>query len=245
MVCMSTKYAINLNFDNDAKVYRIPVNPETIKISVNGKTTASDIEKLGTVIHKGLRDVITVSWSSFFPSSYSSSYCACKKGEFKKPAKMHKWILKLMEAKDPLHLVVSGGVMGLNIYAVITKYTAQEDGGDPGTINYSIEMKEYRSVTIKQYSKTSDSKTGNNKSKKKKKETSKKRVSNKQTPKTYTIKNGDCLWNIAKKYYGNGSQYTKLLNANRSVLDAAAKKHGSGSCNNGNLIYAGTTITIP
>ena len=25
---------------------------------------------------------------------------------------------------------------------------------------------------------------------------------------TYTVVRGDCLWNIAKKYYGNGSKYT-------------------------------------
>lgn len=234
---MSSSYAVYLNYDNDRQQFRIPVNPESIKVAAGGKTTTSDIEKLGTVIHKGRRDAITVSWSSFFPAIFSDSYCSCTANEYKTPKEMNDWIIGLMEAKDPLHLVMSGSAMGLNIYAVITKYTAQEDGGDPGTITYSIEMKEYRSVTISKYKKNSKGK--------KKKKTSKKRVSNKQKSKTYTIKNGDCLWNIAKQYYGNGAQYTKILSANRSTLDAAAKKHGHSSCNNGNLIFAGTTIKIP
>ncbi|WP_294215528.1 phage tail protein [Pseudobutyrivibrio sp.] len=59
-----------------------------------------------------------------------------------------------------------------------------------------------------------------------------------QTPKattsdTYTVVKGDCLWNIAKKYYGKGSQYTKIYNANKSIIK------------NPNLIYPGQVLTIP
>ena len=51
--------------------------------------------------------------------------------------------------------------------------------------------------------------------------------------KSYTVKKGDCLWNIAKKYYGNGAQYTKIYNANK------------GKIKNPNLIYPGQVLTIP
>lgn len=50
---------------------------------------------------------------------------------------------------------------------------------------------------------------------------------------TYTVVKGDCLWNIAKSYYGSGSQYTKIYNANKDIID------------NPNLIYPGQTLTIP
>lgn len=53
-------------------------------------------------------------------------------------------------------------------------------------------------------------------------------------PKTYTVKSGDCLWNIAKKFYGNGALYTKIYNANKSVIGG-----------NPNLIYPGQVYTIP
>lgn len=50
---------------------------------------------------------------------------------------------------------------------------------------------------------------------------------------TYTVVKGDCLWNIAKKFYGNGSKYTVIASAN------------SDKIKNPNLIYPGQVLTIP
>lgn len=50
---------------------------------------------------------------------------------------------------------------------------------------------------------------------------------------TYTVVKGDCLWKIAKKFYGAGAQYTTIYNANK------------GQINNPNLIYPGQVLTIP
>ncbi len=53
-------------------------------------------------------------------------------------------------------------------------------------------------------------------------------------PQTYTVVKGDCLWNIAKKFYGNGGKYTAIYNANKSVVGG-----------NPNLIYPGQVLIIP
>lgn len=35
---------------------------------------------------------------------------------------------------------------------------------------------------------------------------------------THTVKKGDCLWKIAKSYYGSGSQYPKIVEANKDLI---------------------------
>ena len=50
--------------------------------------------------------------------------------------------------------------------------------------------------------------------------------------KTCTVQAGDCLWSLAEKYYGDGSQYKKLAAANPEIT-------------NPNLIYPGQVLTIP
>lgn len=59
-------------------------------------------------------------------------------------------------------------------------------------------------------------------------------VASNDTPqRTYTVKKGDCLWNIAKQFYGNGAAYTKIYDANTKQI---ADPH---------WIYPGQVFVIP
>lgn len=51
--------------------------------------------------------------------------------------------------------------------------------------------------------------------------------------KTYVVKRGDCLWNIAKRYLGKGSRYMEIYNLNKDKIK------------NPNLIYPGQVLTLP
>ena len=66
-----------------------------------------------------------------------------------------------------------------------------------------------------------------------------------ETSQTYTVKSGDCLWNIAKKFYGNGAKYTVIYNANKAEIEATAKKRGLKSSSNGHWIFPGQKLVIP
>lgn len=49
----------------------------------------------------------------------------------------------------------------------------------------------------------------------------------------YVVKTGDCLWSIARKFYGSGTKYTLIFNANRDIIK------------NPSLIYPGQQLIIP
>lgn len=61
----------------------------------------------------------------------------------------------------------------------------------------------------------------------------------------YTVRSGDCLWSIAKKYYGDGSRWQEIYQANKDALEESARKHGYQSSNGGNVIYPGVKLSIP
>ena len=100
-----------------------------------------------------------------------------------------------------------------------TGYTNQISGG----CTFSMEIKQVR-IAKAAYVAKGNKVTGKQTQVTKKKTT---------TQKYHTVKKGDTLWAIAKKYYGNGAQYTKIYNANKSIIK------------NPDLIYVGQKFLIP
>ena len=49
----------------------------------------------------------------------------------------------------------------------------------------------------------------------------------------YTVESGDSLWKIAEKFYGDGSQWRKIHEANRATIDDP------------DVIHPGQQLTIP
>lgn len=63
--------------------------------------------------------------------------------------------------------------------------------------------------------------------------------------KTYTVKSGDTLWDIARVKLGNGSKWTSIYSLNKATIEATAKKYGRSSSSNGWWIYPGTVLKLP
>ena len=101
--------------------------------------------------------------------------------------------------------------------------------GTPIDMTFDITLKEYP------YKKAKSEKASNSKKKKKKKST----TPAKKNYEIYTVKKSDCLWNLAEKYYGSGSKYTKIFNANKDGKD------GTHKLTNPNVLQAGWKIKIP
>ena len=139
-----------------------------------------------------------------------------------------------------LNLLVSGG--NINVDVTIQSFDYKPFGGY-GDYSYTISFLQYKELKI-----YTTKELGIEKAEKKKKKTdtrSSKKTKKKSTQRTYTIKSGDTLWAIARKYYGSGTKYPKIYSANKSKLDKVARSHGYRDANGGNYIWPGTTIKIP
>lgn len=128
----------------------------------------------------------------------------------------------------------------------IEDYEIIEDADNGMDVTVKLDMKQYRYYGAKKLKiKKNSAKTKSSKKKTAKKE--KARPKKKKTISTYTVKKGDCLWNIAKKELGSGSRWKEIYNLNKSTIESCAKKHGHKSAIEGSncWIFTGEVLKMP
>lgn len=219
---MSIKYQMWLTYNAEKQKIQLPVLPESFQVSNGSNNDSVNVVGLGEIVIMQSRPALQFSWSSFFPAT---KFPGIQVSSITKPLSLVQKINDWKASKKPVHLIVTA--CGVDLFATIEDFSYSEEGGDPGTYQYSIKLKEYREITVRQVKVNIPKQTATVKKEEP-------RVDNTVQPKTYTVKSGDCLWNIAKKYYGSGAQYTKIYNANKGVIGG-----------NPNLIYPGQVLTIP
>lgn len=217
----SNKYQMWLTYNGENDKIQLPVLPSQFNVSTTSKDQSVDIVGLGEILIAQNRPATEFSFSSFLPAK---KFPGVQVSKLKDPKTIRDKILKWKQSKKPVHLIVTGH--GIDCYCRITKFKPYEKGGDVGTIYYDITLKEYREISIRQIKVKSNTATV-------KKNTT--RTDNTNKPKTYKVVKGDCLWNIAKKFYGDGSKYMKIYNANPNVFKGRSP----------NLLYVGEVLTIP
>jgi hypothetical protein len=157
----------------------------------------------------------------------------------------HEKLVELKEQKKSFRFVVARSTTGgkptwdTNLLVALEDFEVTEDADEGDDVLIEFKLKQYKEYGIKSI--TTNTNTN------KPTATKEKRPSEKDTskPKTYTIKNGDTLWAIAKAELGNGAKWETIYKENKKAIDDAARKHGKNSSSYGHWIYAGTTLTIP
>ena len=219
---MIIKYEMWLTYNAEKEKIQLPVLPSSFEIKNGSKNDSIDIVSLGEITIMQSRAALQFRFSSFFPAT---KFPGIQVSNITKPLTLIQKINEWKASKTPIHFIVTA--CGVDIYVTIEDFSYSEEGGDVGTYQYSITLKEYREITIRQVNVDILNKNAQV-------EKGKRRIDNTVKPKTYTVKSGDCLWNIAKKYYNNGSEYKKIYEANKESIGG-----------NPNLIYAGQVLTLP
>lgn len=237
----SNGYGYNFYFKVGNDVLIFPITPSELKIKVGSNNKVVTLISEGDINILKSPSLIEVEFEARFPMR---QYPYAR--EFTKFKTYWKTFKELKEKKKSFRFIVArttpkgSRTWDTNLLMAIEDIELKESADEGDDVIVAFKLKQYKeygvkTLTVKKPTSESGSKTKSTRSDDGKTSQSQ----------TYTVKSGDCLWNIAKKYYGNGSKYKVIYNANKNVIESTAKKYGKKSSSNGHWIYPGTKLTIP
>ena len=195
-----------------------PVTPEKISIKINGNNKTVNLINEGEINILKKAGLTDIEFEAEIPQ-VKHPYAVLKTGK--------KTFQFIVCRKTP----VGKKLLNTNMKVSLEDYKISEDAKNGFDFKVKFNLKQYRDYGTK---------TVNIKiaaSKPKASAEPKRETNNSPAPaaaQTYTVVRGDCLWKIAKRFYGSGAKYTVIYNANRGVIGG-----------NPNLIYPGQVLTIP
>lgn len=207
----------------NGKQLTLPINPEELEISCKSDNTDINIIGIGPATRKGAAGLVTAKIESFFPAPNSYFYTGVTP---KTCVEFIKTIQKTENINNNVGKIITTGLpTNLNMYFVIEEFTYDHKAGEEDDIYYVLSIKEYIPYGVQIVTKTLSGLAAA-------RAVSPNVVSS--TTASYTVKKGDCLWNIAKACTGNGNDWRALYEINKSVIG-----------NNPNLIKPGQVLTLP
>ena len=221
--------AVDIMIQFNGKQLTVPINPEEITIERSADNSDLDIIGLGKTTRKGEPSLRTLTIKSFFPAQDSYFYTGIK------PKTCVEFIEEIWNTENinnnVAKIVTTGLPIDINMFFVIDKFNYDHKAGEEDDIYYNLSIKEYRAYGVKtvdvQLSGLASARVVSPV------------IVNQDAPspevatKTYTVQNGDCLFNITKACTGNGNNWKELYNLNKEVIG-----------NNPDLIKPRTNINI-
>lgn len=209
----------------------LPIAPQKLTVKIKGNNKTLTLINEGDINFLRAPGLTEITFDAVLPMLGQYSFA----NGYRRPDSYLNKLESLMTGKEPFRFLVSrvspsGRLLyDTNMKVSLENYTVTEDATKGPDVTVSITLKQYISYSTKTVTvvKAKPEKKPVVQQKKKRETSSAPKV------KTYTVKSGDCLWNIAKKYYGNGAQYTKIYNVNKGKIKSP------------NLIYPGQVLTIP
>lgn len=208
---------IELSINNRSEVIELPINPLSVEFTEKQLNQTVTLLNMGEINLKGERGLKYTKLSSFFPSKNSPHYKYAKAAPEKYVSVIESW----KTSKSVVRVIVSD--MGIDIAMLIDEFNYSMKEGD-GDIYYMLSLSEHRTLNVPAV-KTATKIHSNG---------LQDRPNTTHAGGSHTVVRGDTLWAIAKKFYGSGTRYTKIYNANKNIIGS-----------NPNKIYPGQVLAIP
>lgn len=209
----------------------LPVTPETMQIKIdnaNKQVTLMDEGEINILKKAKLTDIefecmipqVKYPFAKYRSGFQDAGYYLNQFESLKNSRKPFQFIVSR-------HLPYGKTLFHTNMKVTLETYEIKENAKNGFDLTVKIKLKQYREYGTKTVKITMQAS-------KPKAVQSSSRPAKETAAQTYTVVKGDCLWNIAKRFYGSGAKYTLIYNANKSVIGG-----------NPNLIYPGQVFTIP
>lgn len=213
-------------FKYDGEKYKLPVNPEEIKQSRQLVIKTYQVLGEGQVSAPSHYALEEYRLEAEFPGQ--AYHYVETSGNFQGADYYEKMFRKAQQQHKPIRFIASNDITDdISTEVLVQSMEVVEKAGEEGDKYISLKLLEYRSagkryvavqssdVMVKQEAETQPENPAVTENK------------------THTVIDGDTLWGLAKKYYGNGNLYTKIYEANAAML------------RNPNLIDTGQVLAIP
>ena len=202
---MTSDYQLWLTHNNETEKLQFPYLPERINVKIGSRDTSVDIAGLGEIIITQGRPAIVVSFSSFFPAYWFAGLQTDPEDPWGLAKRINEW----KNSGKPSHLILTG--TPINMFGTISDFPLYEEGGDVGTVHFSLTIKEHRDPQVRKVNVNTLTKAavivdGPT------------RTDNRVQAKTHTVVKGDALWMIAHKHLGDGDRYKEIYNLNQDLI---------------------------
>lgn len=209
----------------------LPIPPEKLQMKINNKNQTYILLNEGEINVLKAPGLTEINFDIRIPN-VKYSFSMYKNG-FQRADYFLDTLESLKTGKKAFQFIVTrvlpdGSMLfGTNMKVSLEEYSITEEAKEGFDVLVSVKLKQYRPYGTKtcdiQFASTKPQAVV----------TPARETSNAPSAQSYTVVKGDCLWNIAKRYYGSGSKYTDIYNVNQDKIK------------NPNLIYPGQVLTIP
>lgn len=194
----------NVTFSANGILFTLSVNPKEMTVTDESKVKTIDLLNVGEIGTAGNRGMIGITISTFLPASGSHFFSGST------PETILSGMRTAKDGKNPVRIIISG--TDINRQFLIEKLdSVYKEGQKDVYINWTF--REYRETTmIPVASLSARADTGLNT-----------RPDTQETPKSVTVQKGTTLWDLSKKYYGDGNRWKEIAAANGNINEKKLK----------------------
>lgn len=217
-------------FKTKDKAIRLPVIPSEFERVIDAGYDTNAIIGLGDVAVLTSNGLAQLSLSSFFPNN---EYSFNEYSNVPKPYDMVRYFKEWKNKGTVVRVIFTGTDINQEMYVTNFAYGEKDGTGD---VYYNMDLLEYRPIIVPTITENNSNNTQNTNRPTDTNNNNSNKNNTNNTQKTHKVKKGDCLWDIAQKYYGKGNLYPKIKEANKSKYPSLAKN---------NVIYVNWELIIP